>query len=130
MRRLKEFNLSLLGKLVWRVLEERKGFWHKVLCARYVEVRGRLRFGGGGGLVCWKNLNNIREGAGMLEVRCWFDNIQREVGAGSSALFWSDPWLDDSSFDVTFSRIFDLAENKLVTVADMYKLGWGVNSEA
>lgn len=47
-RRLKEFDLSLLGKLVWRVLEEREGFWYKVLCVRYVEVVGRLRFGGGG----------------------------------------------------------------------------------
>lgn len=40
----------------------------------------------------------------MLEVGCWFDNIQCEVGAGSSTLFWSDPWLDDFSFDAMFSR--------------------------
>lgn len=46
--RLKEFNIALLGKWVWRVLEERERLWYKVLCARYREEGGRLCFGIGG----------------------------------------------------------------------------------
>jgi hypothetical protein len=69
------------------VLKERESFWYKVLCARFGEVGGRLRFGGRGGSVWWKNLNNVREGASILEVGWLLDNIQREVGDGSSTLF-------------------------------------------
>lgn len=71
------------------MLEERESFWYKVLCVRYGEVGGRLHFGGGGGSVWWKNLNNVREGVGMLEVGWLLDNIQRKVGDGPSTLFWS-----------------------------------------
>lgn len=46
-KRLMDFNVSLLGKWVWRVLEERESLWYKVFPARYGEVGGRLRFGGG-----------------------------------------------------------------------------------
>ena len=40
-RRLKKFNISLLGRWVWRVLHERESLWHKVLGARYGEEGGR-----------------------------------------------------------------------------------------
>jgi len=43
-RRLKEFNFSLLGKWVWRNLEERGSLLYNVLCAKYGEE---------GGVVCW-----------------------------------------------------------------------------
>jgi len=45
-RRLREFNLSLLGKWCWRMLNDKKGLWYRVLKARYGEVEGRLREGG------------------------------------------------------------------------------------
>jgi hypothetical protein len=41
-RRLGEFNRSLLGKWCWRLLVDREGFWYKVLVARYGEEVGRL----------------------------------------------------------------------------------------
>jgi len=46
----------------------------------------------------------------------------------SSTLFWRDPWLDEISFNVRYSRLYDLAENKMMTI-DMNALGWGVNGE-
>jgi hypothetical protein len=36
-RRLKEFNLALLGKWWWQILHERGTLWYMVLCARYGE---------------------------------------------------------------------------------------------
>jgi len=44
-RRLKEFNLSLVGKWAWRVLEKRDNLWYKVLSAKHGEQGGRLCFG-------------------------------------------------------------------------------------
>jgi len=38
--RLKEFNLSLIGKWVWRMLKERGSLWYNVLCAKYGEEGG------------------------------------------------------------------------------------------
>jgi hypothetical protein len=37
-KRLNEFNISLLGKWVWRVLDERESIWNVVLRAKYGEV--------------------------------------------------------------------------------------------
>ena len=49
---------------------------------------------------------------------------------GSSTLFWRDLWFDGFSLNVSSSRLYELAENKMVTVVQMYDLGWGVNGEA
>lgn len=41
-RRLMEFNLALLGKWWWRILQERGNLWYRVLCARYGEEGAAL----------------------------------------------------------------------------------------
>jgi hypothetical protein len=42
-RRIREFNLSLLGKWCWRVATERHGLWFNVLANRYGVVGGAFR---------------------------------------------------------------------------------------
>jgi len=37
-----------------------------------------------------------------------------------------DPWIVGGAFNVRFRQLHELAENKLVTVAEMFSLGWGV----
>jgi len=49
-KRLREFNLALLRKWCWRMLEEKGSLWNEVLCACYGEVRGGCVFEGEGGL--------------------------------------------------------------------------------
>jgi len=43
-KRLREFDISLLEKWVWRVLEERESLWNVVLRVKYGEVGGRVWF--------------------------------------------------------------------------------------
>ncbi|MCI32032.1 receptor-like kinase, partial [Trifolium medium] len=65
-RRLREFNLALLGKWCWRMLEDREGLWFRVLAARYGVERGRLRAGGARGSSWWREIVRIRDGGGEL----------------------------------------------------------------
>ncbi|GAU29337.1 hypothetical protein TSUD_227080 [Trifolium subterraneum] len=128
-RRLREFNFSLLGKWIWRILEEKDSLWKQVLQAKYDQEGGRIRFVEGVGSCWWRSLNHIRTGVGLLDPRWLVDNIVRKVGDGRNTLFWKDNWLDDGPVERSFSRLYALAENKLVTVADMCDLGWGPNGE-
>jgi hypothetical protein len=104
------------------VLEERESFCYKVLSARYGEEGGRLCFGGSGRSAWWQNLNHIRTGKGMVEEQWLLNNIQRVVGDGMYMLFWRYMWLVGSFLDVRSSRLFEMTENKLFIVAEMYGL--------
>ena len=42
MRKLREFNIALLGKWCWRLLVDRGSIWYRVLLAWYGAVHGRL----------------------------------------------------------------------------------------
>ncbi|GAU32997.1 hypothetical protein TSUD_358640 [Trifolium subterraneum] len=120
----REFNLALLGKWCWRMLVDREGLWFRVLAARYGVERGRLRDGGRRGSSWWKEIARIREGGEFGG--SWFgEHVSKRVGDGSNTYFWTDPWVDGITLCVQFGRLFDLAENKLRTVAEMFSLGWG-----
>jgi len=58
------------------------------------------------------------------------DNIVRKVGDGCTTLFWEDPWLLDVPLAASFPRLFDLSVFKLVTVWEMFMLGWGADGGA
>jgi hypothetical protein len=38
--------------------------------------------------------------------------------------FWIYPWVGGPPLSVRFRRLFNLAENKSSTVADIFSLGW------
>ncbi|GAU33269.1 hypothetical protein TSUD_279430 [Trifolium subterraneum] len=97
--------------------------WFRVLAARYGLERGRLCEGGMRGSMWWRELVRIRDGTGELEGGWFREYIMRKVGDGSDTFFWTDPWLDGSPLSERFGRLFDLAENKSVLVAEMFSLG-------
>jgi hypothetical protein len=47
------------------------------------------------------------------------------VGDGNSTIFWIDPWLEGQPLMVRFRRLYELADNKLVSMEDMFTIGWG-----
>ncbi|GAU44755.1 hypothetical protein TSUD_246480 [Trifolium subterraneum] len=128
-RQLKEFNLALLGKWCWRLLVDREGLWFRVLAARYGVEGGRLRDGGRRGSSWLKDIMRIREGGGPGGR--WFEeHVSKRVGDGLDTFFWTDPWLGGTPLCERFGRLFDLAETKRRTVAEMFSLGWGADGEA
>lgn len=79
--------------------------------------------GDGEGSIWWRNLNQIKEGAGFSDVRWLKDNFCKKVGDRQFTLLLVDPWFDNVSLATSFSMLFELAENKLAIV-DMFLLGW------
>ena len=53
-RKLREFNVDLLGKWCWRLLTDKGGLWYRVLVARYGEEAGRLEVGGQSVSIWWR----------------------------------------------------------------------------
>jgi hypothetical protein len=132
-KRLREFNYALLGKWVWRVLEEKDSLWCSVLKAKYGHEGGRVCLEENVGSPWWRAVNQIRLGRGLLEDGWLRDNIVRRVGNGRESFFWKDTWLAEGSQGTlarSFSRLYDLAENKLISVHDMFLAGWGLGGEA
>lgn len=74
-------------------------------------------------------MKNIR-GVSLVDVRWLLDNIDRRIQDESFTLLLIDHLFDGISLKVRFSRLFDLAENKRETVAEMTKLGWWENGES
>jgi hypothetical protein len=128
-RRLREFNIALLGKWCWRMLVDREGLWYRVLVARYGEERGRLCEAGRKGSTWWREIGRIREGVGALGGGWFGECISRKVGNGLDTFFWTDPWLGGFTLRERFRRLFDLSENKSNIVAEMFSLGWEVGGE-
>ena len=55
----------------------------------------------------------------------WFaERVSKKVGNGADTFFWYDRWLGGIPLCQRFSRLFDLAKNKSITVATSFSLGW------
>jgi len=64
----------------------------------------------------------IRDGIGESEEGWFAERVSKRVGDGTSTFFWYDKWLEDVSLRTRFSRLFNLSNNKLCTVVDMFNL--------
>lgn len=80
-------------------------------------------YGGGGGSVWWQTINNVRDDVGQVEEGWLINDTSREVGDGTSTLFWINMWIEGTSLKVTSNQLIELAENKLATIAYMFSLG-------
>ena len=103
---------------------DRGGLCYRVLVAIYGKEAGRLAVGGRSVSSWWKEIVKIRDGVGEDE-RGWFaERVSKVVGDGTNTLFWFDRWLGDVLFCRKFAQLFDLASDKLCSVADKCARGW------
>jgi len=93
-------------------------------------VFGRLEGGGQSGSNWWKEVVNIRDVIGSSGDGWFKDCVVRRVSDGENTLFWHERWCGEAPFCDRFSRLFDLALNKSITVKEMFVLGWGARGEA
>jgi len=121
-RRLREFNLALLGKWCWRQVTYREGLWFRLLAARYGLECGHLLAGGREGSLWWREIVRIRDCLGSVFGNWYADNVRLKIGNGLNTLFWLDMWLGEVPLRVRYPRLYELSENKLLNVAQMYAL--------
>ena len=86
------------------MLVDRGGFWYRVLTARYGEEAVRLE------------VARIKNGIGDGGEGQFAERVSRKVGDGADTSFWYDRWLGGVPLCQRFSRLFDLAENKSISV--------------
>jgi len=68
-------------------------------------------------------VERIRNGSGS-DGGGWFQEcVTKKVGDGTDTLFWFDRWLGSVPLCVRYRRLFELYENKSITVAELFSLG-------
>ena len=112
------------------MLVDKEGLWYRVLQAKYGEEGGRLKEGGRESSVWWRMISVIRFGVGVSVDNGFEESVRRIIGGGGGTYFWLDNWVGGAPLRVQFPRLFDLAENKEVTVREMKGRGWAVGGGA
>lgn len=87
-RRLRDFNLALLGKQAWRVMTEPRAFISKLLKARYFPNSSFRQAGlGSNPSYVWRSIYAAKDliMAGSI----------LKVGSGESIRVWDEPWIPD-----------------------------------
>ncbi|PNX62777.1 cytochrome p450 [Trifolium pratense] len=63
---------------------------------------------------------------GVTQGGSWFrEQVVKRVEDESDTFFRTDPWVDEIPLCQRFERLFELAETKSRTVAEMFASGWG-----
>jgi hypothetical protein len=105
---IRKMNIILLCKWWWK-LENEDGLWQQVVKAKYIR----------GGLVSTvrHKLTDSPVWTDLLKVkRLYLKGMKIETKNGKNTLFWKDPWLDDKPICTITPVVFDLCEDKDVTV--------------
>lgn len=110
-RRLALFNVALLGKWLWRFVEENTRLWRRVVVVKFGEGRGGWcsgRVGQSHGLGLWKGI--------WLRWEEFWRRVKLKVGVGDRVRFWLDRWYSALSLEVRFPLIFGIAADTKVRV--------------
>ena len=114
-RDIRIFNEALLGKWLWRFLNEKGNLWRKVVASKY----GVVGFGwypsaprGSYGFSLWRYISK-----GWRNFSPFFSF---KVGDGSSIYFWHDRWCDDMPLREAFPGLFALAVNRDASISDYW----------
>lgn len=103
---------------------EQCGLWFKVLSKKGMRLIGMVLF------VCknkvlnwWKYLSLVCEVVGIEKSGCFQFSMYKKVEDDSDTYFWCDNWLEGGALCERFNKLIILKEDKLISVADIYKLG-------
>lgn len=111
---LRERNLELLGKWLWRFFDENGSLWQSIIRNKYgVDSNG------------WDFSHNMSPNMSLLWSQItklyplFLPHIQLVVGNGKSIHFWEDIWWGEQYLSITFPRLFRLSNQRNVVIADV-----------
>jgi len=118
---LKDINIGLLTKWLWRFTEERENWWRKLLCEKYhlneLELYWDLDKGRNGS-------HFMRSIHKILNTETKYNRVVKEgfrlaLGNGEFIKFGEDVWLTNEKLHLLFPRMYALAREKLARIKDL-----------
>ena len=108
---IRQFNIALLGKWIWRLGYEKTGFWKEVLNSKYGEWRElQSHKRSSSDSLWWRNLKEV------WYLDEWKDNFEDtfswEVGNGREVRLWEDRWVGNTNLKDAFPRLFTICFTK------------------
>ena len=87
-----------------------------MLVARYGAEDGKLEVGGRSCSSWWREIVRIRDGVEGSGGGSFDKCVSQKVGDVADTAFWRDCWFGVVAFRDRFRRLYDLADNKVITV--------------
>lgn len=109
LRMIEDFNVALLSKWKWKILEENDALWYKVLKARHEDEKVRVMNGGGRNIgrsfnfAWWKDILALDK---YSPVNFFSRGCCIRVGNGFESTFWHAWWTDEGILKELFPVIF------------------------
>ncbi|KAK7410878.1 hypothetical protein VNO78_02073 [Psophocarpus tetragonolobus] len=123
---LRTFNLSLLAKWRWRILNEQNAVWTTLLECKYGPTYkfNQRQPNLPKASQWWRDLWAM-DGPEATRPNWFSDNVFKKVGDGKETLFWEQKWIGDTSLSLQFPRLYGLAADKGTTVFDKREVSGG-----
>ncbi|XP_058726223.1 uncharacterized protein LOC131597549 [Vicia villosa] len=134
-RRIGDFNVALLCKWKWRILEQTRALWYGVLKARYGDINLSFVHEGVKGKgevlksVWWRDILSLNA---IKPLGFFNSNCKVAVGSSSITSFWHSNWTRQRVLKEFFPSLYNVSFLQQVSVALMggWKDGtWAVNSQ-
>jgi len=107
---IRKFNLTLMGKWIWKRKSEKRSLWKNILDSKYDGWRGlRSQVQNYKESLWWRDIRkvwNLEEWGNDFE-----DRGRWEVGDGKEIRFWEDKWVDNVPLKHKFPRLFSISLN-------------------
>ena len=104
-------NISLLCKWWWK-LEREEGLWQQIVTYKYMRDKTIYDVNHG--------LNDSPMWSDLLKVKdIYLQGRNMQIGNGEKTCFWFDTWLYSEPLCITAPVLFELCENKYVTVSQV-----------
>jgi hypothetical protein len=106
-------NKALLGKWLWRFLQEESSLWGQVIVEKYGVMSGGWcseEAWESYGVCLWKNIRN--------EWGTFSNFVSFRVGNGSHIRFWLDVWCREVNLKSSFPELYVIVRDKEALVLD------------
>lgn len=121
-KRIEDFNVVLLQKWRWRILDDFDTLGYNVLKSRYADINLSIAnvsgssLKGGKDSLWWRDLSRIV----MKDLENLFaDNCSFIIGNGYTISFWLSNWIGNLSSNARFLRLFSFSCLKHAVIASM-----------